>query len=54
MIGSLNLLSSFESCDKPISVSMADGTISFAKGKGTAVVGGLILKISPLCPELAV
>lgn len=52
LTGSLNLFSNFESCDKPISVSMDDGTISFAKGKGAAVIGGLILKSVLYVPNL--
>jgi len=44
MTGSLELLSAYEPCSQGLTMSMADGTIAMAQGKGTAIVAGLNLK----------
>ena len=52
MTNSLKVLSSYEPCDHGITISMANGTTSMARGKGTANVVGLILESVLYVPDL--
>jgi len=44
MTDSLHELSTYKRCDRVIIVTMADGTISCAKGEGSVYITGLHLK----------
>jgi len=52
MTGSLHMLSNYEPCDQDITIFMADGTKSFAKGKWTTYIVGLTLKSLLYVPDL--
>jgi len=53
MNGSLQVLSAYKPCDQGLSISMVDGTIAMAQGKGTVNVGGLKLQLVLFVPNLS-
>jgi len=52
MTGSLHGLSNYKRCDKIVTVTMADGTISYAKGERSVYIDGLHLKSILYVPKL--
>jgi len=52
MIGSIEVLSTFEPCSQGLTISMANDTIAIAQGRGTAYVAGLKLKLVLYVPNL--